>query len=98
MPFTFGGDWIPPEEKKESKGPVKIRLEKRKKAFVTVVMNLPMNANDLKNLASQLKKTLGCGGAVKSDTIEIQGDHIEKVHQFLQAQGIKAQCPPKKRP
>lgn len=97
MPFTFNGDWIPSEEKKVSKGPVKIRLEKRKQTIVTVIANLPIEGKELKELASDLKKFLGCGGGVKKDAIEVQGDHAEKVATFLKDRGIKAQCPSKKK-
>lgn len=101
MPFTFNGDWIPskpePSQEKPVKGPVKIYLEKRKKALITVISNLPMNPVALKALASDLKKTLGCGGSVKKNTIEIQGDHQEKIKEFLQKKNIKAQCRSKKR-
>ncbi len=44
---------------------------------VTIVRGLPLAGDALKSLASQLKKKCSVGGAVKDDTIEIQGDHRE---------------------
>ena len=89
MPFTIGGDYIPPEEKPEKKSgkPVKVRLEKRKKAILTVVLNL--ERPDLKEIASKIKAKLGCGGSVKDGRIELQGEKVEPVKKLLLEMGIK---------
>ena len=42
---------------------------------VVVISGLPLAADAIKELAKTLKQRCGCGGAVKDDTIEIQGDH-----------------------
>lgn len=95
MPFTVGGDWIPNEQEtgkeKQSSRPVKVRKEKRGRAIVTVVLNLRKESKELKELAAHLKKKCGCGGTVKGDVIEIQGEKVDLVRQELQAKGIKAQ-------
>jgi translation initiation factor 1 len=52
---------------------------------VTVVRGLP--AHDRAAVASDLKRHCGCGGSVKGDAVEIQGDHREKVAARLEAQG-----------
>ena len=62
----------------------------RKGKGVTLIRGLAMNANELDQLGRQLKQLCGSGGAVKQDTIEIQGDHREKVMAFLQQRGIDA--------
>jgi translation initiation factor 1 len=41
-------------------------------------------------MGSDLKKLCGTGGAVKEGTIEIQGDHVEKLLSLLAARGFKA--------
>jgi translation initiation factor 1 len=41
-------------------------------------------------LSKSLKKSCGAGGAVKDRTIEIQGDHREKVVAVLVKLGYKA--------
>ena len=95
MPFTIGGDWISNEQEanhdKQSSRPVKVRMEKRGHAIVTVVLNLRKESNELKELAAHLKKKCGCGGTVKDEVIEIQGDKVDLVRRELQAKGIKAQ-------
>lgn len=54
---------------------------------VTVVRGLAMDASDLAALAKQLKAACGSGGTVKDGTVEVQGDHADKVAAFLQAKG-----------
>jgi translation initiation factor 1 len=40
---------------------------------------LPLAGEALEELATRLKKTCGAGGAVKDGTIEIQGDHRDRL-------------------
>ncbi len=54
---------------------------------VTVVRGV---SGDLAALASDLKRHCGSGGSVKAGTIEIQGDHREKVVARLRAGGYAA--------
>ncbi len=49
----------------------------RKGKTVTIVSGFQINAYELKNLASQLKRRCGTGGSVKDGVIIIQGDHRE---------------------
>jgi translation initiation factor 1 len=68
-------------------GVVRIFRDKggRRGKTVTVVHGLP--ASDLTAVASELKRLCGSGGAVKDGTVEIQGDHREKIAARLEAQG-----------
>jgi translation initiation factor 1 len=93
MPFTVDGQWVPqkPEEKQPSGRPVKVRTERRGQTVVTVVLNLRLEPEALRELASFLKKRLGGGGTVKNGVIEVQGDKQEQVQQLLREKGIKAQ-------
>lgn len=70
-------------------GPVLIRRETkgRKGKGVTTVSGLPLDAVQLKVLASRLKQICGTGGAVKDGVIEIQGDHRHTLQVELQNQG-----------
>jgi translation initiation factor 1 len=87
MPFTIGGEWIPePAPTIKPKHPVKVIKEKRGSSIVTVILNLPLKTEDLKTLCSTLKQKLGCGGSIKSDQIELQGDKVEAVKAYLKAQ------------
>jgi translation initiation factor 1 len=56
---------------------------------VTVIMELQLATADMQALAADLKKKCGTGGAVKEGTIEIQGDHREKIAAELQKLGYK---------
>jgi translation initiation factor 1 len=68
----------------------KLRIEKsgRGGKTVTVVYDLPRNAEFLKSLCRDLKRTCGTGGAVVDDTVELQGDLRERVRRALSAKGI----------
>jgi translation initiation factor 1 len=54
---------------------------------VTVVRGVALDAAALMRLAQQLKAACGSGGTVKDGTIEVQGDHCDKVIDLLKAQG-----------
>ena len=56
---------------------------------VTVIKDLKLSPDDIKELAHDLKQTCGTGGTVKEGVIEIQGDHREKVAARLRALGYK---------
>jgi translation initiation factor 1 len=73
-------------------GPVKVRRETagRKGKTVTTVLNLPLNDNDIRDLAGKLKKRCGVGGSAKDGVIEIQGDHRDTVLAVLRAEGFTA--------
>jgi translation initiation factor 1 len=67
----------------------KLRIEKKGRGgkTVTVVYDLPDNAAFLKDLAGELKRACGTGGSVADNTVEIQGDHRERIRAALQARG-----------
>lgn len=56
---------------------------------VTVVSDLPLNEEQLKELATQLKNKCGTGGTAKDGRIEIQGDHRDKLAAELEKLGYK---------
>jgi translation initiation factor 1 len=89
MPFTIGGEWIP-EPSPKSKHPPKIIKEKRRASYVTLILNLPMDEAQLKNLCSTLKQRLGCGGSVKEGKIELQGDQVENIKAYFKAEKLKS--------
>lgn len=67
----------------------KLRMEKKGRGgkTVTVVYDLPQNDAFLKELAQELKRTCGTGGAVAENTIELQGDLRERVREHLMKKG-----------
>lgn len=91
MPFNIDGQWVPSKAPpKTNQKPVKVRLVKRGKSILTVILNLNLSEKELSDLASSIKKKLGCGGAVKEDVIEVQGDKVEQVRKALAEIGIKS--------
>jgi translation initiation factor 1 len=56
---------------------------------VTLVKGLPLEADALTALAKQLKAACGSGGTVKDGVIEIQGEHRDRVVEWLAQQGFK---------
>jgi translation initiation factor 1 len=56
---------------------------------VSLVNGLPLNDEELKQLAAKLKQHCGTGGTVKEGVIEIQGDQRDKLSAYLQKQGYK---------
>ena len=60
----------------------------RKGKGVTLVKGLALDVSALAQLGKQLKTMYGSGGTVKDGVIEIQGDHCERVIEFLKQQGF----------
>ena len=56
---------------------------------VTVLKNLVLSENDMKELAKRLKQACGSGGTVKENTIEIQGEQREKIADALVKMGYR---------
>jgi translation initiation factor 1 len=57
---------------------------------VTVVSGLRGGKARITELARQLKAACGAGGAVKDGTLELQGDHRERVEAALAEQGLRS--------
>lgn len=64
----------------------------RKGKTVTIIHGLQLSAEKLAALLKQLKAQCGAGGTVKDGEIEIQGDHKQKIVEFLVKQGYKAKA------
>jgi translation initiation factor 1 len=71
-------------------GIVRIRRETsgRHGKGVTAIAGLLLDEAGLKAMAKRLKQLCGVGGTVKEGTIEIQGDHREKIKLELEKQGF----------
>lgn len=71
--------------------PARVRREKRRGKFVTVVAGLDPVATDLVALAAELRKRFSTGGTVTKDAeIELQGDHRERLVALLKERGYPA--------
>lgn len=62
----------------------------RKGKTVTVITGLQHNKESMAQLLKKLKAQCGSGGTVKEDTIEIQGEHKQKLLDILTKLGYKA--------
>lgn len=59
----------------------------RKGSGVSLITGIPLDGNELKILAKQLKTKCGTGGTVKDGIIEIQGDHRQTLLDELKKKG-----------
>ena len=69
--------------------PLLCKYEKRNGKPITVIEGYTGADSDFKILAKELKTQLGVGGAVKNDTILIQGDYRDKIMVLLKEKGFK---------
>lgn len=91
------GDEIAPqpeEKKKASRGRLDILLERKGRAgkVATIVAGFDESTTDdeIADIASKLKKTLGTGGSSRGGEILIQGDRRQEVKRALESVGYKA--------
>ncbi len=70
-------------------GIIRLRLERKGRGgkTVTLVEGLPFKEDLLKEIARDLKRHCGVGGAVKNGIIEIQGDVRDTALTLLQEKG-----------
>ena len=54
---------------------------------VTVIRGLPERGPALDSRVAQMKRICGAGGTLKDGTVEIQGDHRERLAEHLRALG-----------
>jgi len=100
MGANFGDAWSSDNKDKPSKQnstelkePNKHQLhfakEKRRGKVVTIVKPFCLEKKDLQTLLKTLKKKLGCGGTLKEDTLEFQGDIPEQLRKHLEVLGYR---------
>ena len=78
-------DRIPPETQT-----ARLAVEKRRKGkVVTVIRGLPAAGNDLPALLSRLKSHCGAGGTIDGESLEIQGEHVERIRAALSEMGYR---------
>jgi translation initiation factor 1 len=76
-----------------AKSAQKINVEKVSKKYgkwVTQVSGMDNKSINLRDIAKQLKSELACGGTIKNNVIELQGDHVKKVKEKLIEMGFQA--------
>ena len=76
---------IPPEKQR-----LRVAVEKRKKGKIVTVIRDLAEGNDHSELLTKLKNSCGAGGKIHdASTLEIQGDHADRIRQLLQERGYK---------
>lgn len=71
------------EEIAKSEQRISVTTDKRRYGkIITLVSGLSRNV-DIKKVAKDLKEKLACGGTVKEDIIELQGNHRKQVKPLL---------------
>ncbi len=55
---------------------------------VTIIDGIDETEIDIDELASDLKGKCAAGGTTKNGRIELQGNHIDKVRQYLESKGF----------
>jgi len=82
-----------PREPRPPKGPARavVRMERKGRAGkeVTVVEQLGLAPRELETWVSELKGSLGCGGAVEGATLVLQGDQRKRLPALLTALGVR---------
>jgi translation initiation factor 1 len=68
---------------------VVLKTEKRKFGkMYTLITGIDTTEINIENLTKTLKSKLACGGTVKGNTIELQGNHIKNAKKILVEQGF----------
>jgi len=76
------------EEIAKTEQRIQVTTAKRKFGkIITIVTGLGKDI-DVKHIAKELKSKLACGGTIKNNAIELQGDHARKVKPFLMELGF----------
>jgi translation initiation factor 1 len=81
-------DTLPPAQQK-----LKLRLDTKHRAgkVVTLIEGFVGKEEDLQELGKKIKSFCGTGGSAKDGEIIVQGDHREKVLQWLKKNEYKVQ-------
>ncbi|KAA0007728.1 MAG: stress response translation initiation inhibitor YciH [Thermoplasmata archaeon] len=67
---------------------IEIKIDKRRYGkTMTIVEGLDPSDTDMKSLVSKLKTICASGGTIKDGKIELQGDHRDKVKEYLEKMG-----------
>lgn len=76
------------EDLSRSEQEIQVTTAKKKFGKLVTMVSGFEKGTDLKKIAKELKEELGCGGTVKADVIELQGDHRKKIKAILAELGF----------
>ena len=88
------GDAPAPEEtpvsESRQRGRLLVMRDKRRGGKIATIIDGFTIADDrIEALASDIKRSLGCGGSVRDGEILVQGDRLDAVVAFLRTKGYK---------
>ena len=67
---------------------VKKETAGRKGKVVTLISGIQHNPQVIEDLEKKLKQHCGAGGTSYKKTIEIQGEHVDKIKKYLKKEGF----------
>lgn len=91
QPETADTEAQPSENRPHQTGTLHISLERKGRAgkTATIIYGFTVDDPTLNEIASQLKRAIGCGGSARGGEILLQGDRVESARSFLTAKGYK---------
>jgi len=75
--------------KEPSKHRLYISKEKRRGKVVTIVQPFYLSKNELQILLKDIKSSLGCGGTIKNNSLEFQGEVSQKLKEILKSKHFR---------
>ena len=78
------------EDIAKSEQNIEIKLIKKKFGKISTIVG-GLKDVDIKDIAKKLKEKLACGGTVKNNEIELQGDHKNRIKNVLIELGFEAE-------
>ncbi len=79
----------PPHVVDPAKQKLKLIVERRKRGKVVTVIRGVADDDVRPELLKELKNLVGSGGTTNEEGLEIQGDHLQKISEFLAARGYQ---------
>ena len=77
------------EIKEPSKHRLYISKEKRRGKIVTIIQPFYLSKDELKRLLKNVKSSLGCGGTIKENSLEFQGEVAKVLKQIFIEKGFR---------
>lgn len=71
------------EQIEKSSQRIRITTDKKRYGKIVTLVSGFDNKIDIKKIAKELKNQLACGGTVRDQTIELQGEHTKKIKPIL---------------
>lgn len=87
--WSFNPDQRSPQQAQQSASNskvIKLRMERRRGKPTTILYEM-QGVPQPNELARKLKQMLSVGGTSKGDTIELQGEHRDRLRVYLKEQG-----------